>query len=164
MKTDPSSERLLADVLLDDAGFKSDTLTLLLREARRIQTRRHRQRAGVLILALIGAVWGLWVLPARESGTVSQAEPSLPKLETVRSSPLAAGTLIVSDELTSALIETGSEVEVVLSDRTPTIPQISDSELFALLPDQPVALVGPSEGVSTAMVILPDIPEALVLP
>jgi hypothetical protein len=71
---------------------------------------------------------------------------------------------IVSDRLTATSVESAADIELVSSGKTPRVPEISDSELLALLPDQPVALVQSSGDVSTAMVILPNAPETVVLP
>jgi hypothetical protein len=153
MKRLADPERLLDDVLEENADFRAASLDALLREARRHQHARRRNRAllvAAVVVAVAGATAARWRTGqpgqvARGGGTPAPAQSSL---SFVQSEPLPASMLVETRSASVTVIRsTPSAVAQLETPRdTPFLREIGDGELFTLLAGRPAALVRHESG------------------
>jgi hypothetical protein len=149
VKRPTDSERLLNEVLSEDAGFKSSSLDATLQAVRHRRAIRHRARValgtGVAMLALSATVFRPWVSQregkAEDSGAAVVAPPD--RSGVVSSKPLAASMLVETSTRSVTVIESEAAsvtlVETVAV--SPLLPRIDDAELYVMLAGHPIAIV-----------------------
>jgi hypothetical protein len=166
MKTQSDPERLLDEVLLEESAFEATTLAGALREVRRKQARRVRNKAAALLVSTLLAVTaGLWVTgPSARQSRLPGIQPPSTSVAVVHSKPLTSETWVDSSRFHTPTIESMSDIPVVASHPTRAVQQIDDGELFALLDGQPAALVLPSDGTSPALVLVSEEDQPSSLP
>ena len=158
MKTQSDPERLLDEVLLEESAFEATTLAGVLREVRRKQARRVRNKAAALFVSmLLAGTAGIWVAgPSARQSRLPDIQPPSTSVAIVHSKPLTSDTWVDSSRFHTSTIESMSDIQVVASHPTRAVQQIDDGELFALLDGQPAALVLPSDGTSPALVLVSE--------
>ena len=139
---DPAdNERLLTDVLADEAGFREALFSETLRLARRRRRFRQTRRALSAVAVLAGlAALVLWQsLPPRGVLTETAGRPYV----VVRTQPLPEAALVTTRPLSAdrfvASVATASIVTTPVTSRQ--VREIGDEELLALAAPRPVVLV-----------------------
>jgi hypothetical protein len=138
---DPAdNERLLADVLADEAGFSESLFSETLRQVRRRRRFRQARRAVSAMAVLVGLVALVWqslpphgVVPqtAGKPYVVIRTQP-LPQAALVTTRPLSADRLVAS-------VATANIVGTTVG--SGQFQEIGDDELLALAAPRPVVLV-----------------------
>ena len=141
MNDRPDSERLLSDILAEDApvGFREELLANTLRLARRRRHTRQTRRAVAalaIVLSLFFVAWH-WLTPAARS-----PEPAR-RYVLVRTRPLPPQAFIQTQPLARAAVVASRRVADILTtaDGGYRAREIEDEELLALAAPNPVVLV-----------------------
>jgi hypothetical protein len=155
MNSPGETERLLNDVLSEDADFRAALLGETLRRVCRRQQVRRLNQAIVTLALLFGISAMLWKPSPRESRNSAQSTaPMSSQLALVSSAPLRAAMLVESRPDTLDVISSSPGVLAIIeSPAEPPFIQISDADLFALLAGRPVALVR-AQGQPAALLFL----------
>jgi hypothetical protein len=138
---DPAdNERLLTDVLADEAGFRETLFSETLRLARRRRRMRQARRTAAAVVVLAGLAALVWQsLPPR--GTVPQTTGKLyivvhtrplPEAALVTTRPFSADRLVASVATTSIVTTPAASGQ---------FREIGDDELLALAAPRPVVLI-----------------------
>lgn len=138
---DPAdNERLLTDVLADEAGFREALFSETVRLARRRRRLRQARRATAAVAVLVGLAALVWQsLPPR--GVVPQltGKPYV----VVRTQPLPETALVTTRRLSAdRLVASVATASIVATPaNSGQFQEIGDDELLALAAPRPVVLV-----------------------
>ena len=140
MRPPADRERLLAEVLSDDAGFREALLAQTVRLARRRRGFRQARQATVALAALLCLATLIWrSLPPR----AVTREMAVGRCAIVRTQPLPSSALVTTQPLPSdklvASIATAKVIETTAD--IGRFQEIGDDALLALAAPRPAVLV-----------------------